>query len=265
MLQVQLKSGLNGKKWAYLRPLCGHDEAFVHGTSLIEATQFLDRLLITPLDNANGIKKARDLAVCDCDRLFATLYLTYFGDQIESTLSCPNCHQSFEIQFSLGALMTNLEQITATNVTEPDEQGIYTLADGRRFRLPTVGDRHNLMGLNLEQAMTKLLQECVIEGDPTLDTEILEKAMQDVGMRLDLDLDAKCPDCETSQTVQFDIQTYLLRTLAYEQRFLYREIHALAMVYSWSCQEILNLTRESRRTFVRLIEAESIAQRRGRR
>lgn len=265
MWQVQLKSGLKTQKWVYLRPLCGHDEAFVHGTSLIEATQFLDRLLVSTAEHTVDPVKASDLAVCDGDRLFAALYLNYFGDQIESTLRCLNCHQSFEIQFSLPELMANLDQMTATNVTGPDVQGIYTLTDGRRFRLPTIGDRNNLSRLNPEQAMTMLLQKCVIEGDPHQDSPELEAAMNEVGPLLDLDLDATCPECETAQRVQFDIQTYLLRSLAYEQRFLNREVHAIAKAYGWSYQEILNLTRESRRNFVRLIEADAGLRRRERR
>lgn len=262
MLQVQLKPGIKGSRWAYLRSLCGHDEAFVNGMSSIEAARFLDRLLVSTPDTSISSGKARELAVCDCDRLFAALYLNYFGEDVESTVTCQGCDQPFELSFSLHELVASLDGVGATQATGPDDDGIYRLPDGRRFRLPSVGDRDSLIGLDPEQAMTTLLKRCVVEGDPMLDLEALQLAMDEVGAVLDQDLDASCPHCGSSQTMQFDIQTYVLRALAFEQRFLYREVHRIAIAYGWGYQEILDLPREDRRTFVRLIEAERGLQQR---
>lgn len=262
MLQVQLKPGLKGGQWAYLRPLCGHDEVFVQGKGLREATQLLDRLLVAHPQTTLRPGKASNLTVCDCDRLFAELYLTYFGEQVESTVSCQNCGQPFELRFSLRELLATLNQSTVTKATGPDDEGIYTLPDGRRFRLPTARDRDDLLGLSPPQALATLLKRCVVTGDPMSDLESLQSAMDEVGAVLDLDLDALCPHCGASQSVQFDIQTYVLRAIAFEQRFLHREIHRIAMAYGWGYQEILDLAREERRTFVRLIEADGRMQRR---
>ena len=257
MLQVQLKPGLEDGKWACLRPLCGHDEGFVNGISLVDAVRFLDRLLIEVPGTTVGPGKASELAVCDCDRLFAALYRRYFGEQIESTLSCQSCNESFELSFALPKLVATLENQPPTEVTGPDNMGLYTLPDGRRFRLPTASDQYSVIGLEPEQAVTALLQRCLVEGDPDQNTEALEVAMDEVGAVLDLDLEAHCPECDASQTVRFNMQTYLLLALTHEQRFLNREIHHIARAYGWGHQEILNLTREQRRTFVQLIEAEA--------
>ena len=263
MLQVQLRPGLPDGNWACLRPLCGHDEGCVNGNSLVEAILFLDRLLIETPGTTVGPGKASELAVCDCDRLFAAIYRHYFGEHIESTVPCQTCNEPFELSFALPELMATLENQVPSKATGPDEAGIYTLSDGRRFRLPTAGDRDSLIGLAPEQAMTTLLKRCVVEGDQMLDTESLQLAMDEVGATLDVDLDASCPHCGASQTVQFDIQTYVMRVLAFEQRFLNREVHRIAVTYGWGYQEILALPREERRTFVRLIEAERGVQRRG--
>ncbi len=262
MLQVQLRPGLQDGKWACLRPLCGHDEGFVNGIGLVEAIQFLDRLLIEMPGTTVGPGKASELAVCDCDRLFAALYRQYFGEQIESTVSCQTCNASFELSFALPKLMATLENQLPSRVTGPDKVGLYTLPDGQRFRLPTVSDQYSIMGLEPQQAVAVLLQRCLVEGDPDQNAEELEVAMDEVGTVLDLDLDATCPECGASQTVRFNMQTYLLRALTHEQRFLNREVHHIARAYGWGHQEILNLTREERRAFVRLIEAEPVLQRR---
>jgi hypothetical protein len=86
--------------------------------------------------------------------------------------------------------------------------------------------------------------------------------MDGVGPVLDLDLEATCPKCGALQSVRFDIQTYLLRALAYEKRFLIHEVHRIAMAYGWGHEEILSLTREDRRAFVRLIEVDQAGRRR---
>jgi hypothetical protein len=256
MLQIVLRPGLQGGRWAYLRPLCGHDEAFTHGTGSVESAAFLDRLLVEAPGTTVGPGKAKDLAVCDCDRLFAAIYLQYFGERIEGTSLCQDCNEPFESSFSLRDLMTSLEDGAVAKATGPDEKGIYTLPDGRRFRLPTADDLYSVIGLGAEKAAAALLERCMVEGDPMKSPEVIQTAMDEVGAVLDLDLEVTCPKCGALHSVRFDIQTYLLRALAYERRFLNHEVHRIAMAYGWGHAEILSLTREDRRAFIRLIEAD---------
>jgi hypothetical protein len=256
MLQIQLKSRFMGQPWAYLRPLCGHDEACVSGTSPLEATQFLNRLLVNAAGSNVSPDQVKGLTIGDCDRIFAALYLTYFGEQIESNLTCQICGESYEFRFALPQLLATLDALEAEQVSGPDEAGVYTLPDGRRFRLPTAGDRETVIGLDSARAMQVLLKSCVVEGDPFQDAEMLQTAMEAVGAGLDVDLDAPCAHCGAPQTVQFDMQTFLLRALAFEKRYLTREVHRIASTYGWGFKEILALPREDRRTFVRLIEAD---------
>jgi len=236
--------------------LRGYDEALIDGAGTGEAIAFLDRMLVATVGTSVGPGKARELSISDCDRIFAATYQHYFGDRIESSVPCRKCNEAFELSFSLSDLMVNLGSGAADQIKGPDEEGIYTLPDGRRFRLPTAGDQDSIIGLEPEEAAAKLLECCVIEGDPTVNVERLQRAMDEIGATLDLDLEATCPACDTSQTVRFNIQSYLLRVLAYEKRFLNHEVHRIALAYGWGYQEILNLTREDRRTFARLIEAE---------
>src|SRR5262245_26764044 len=141
MLQIVLRPGLQGGRWACLRHLCGHDEAFISGTGSVESAVFLDRLLVDTPGTTVGPGKANQLAVCDCDRLFAAIYLHYFGERIEGTSLCRECNEAFESSFSLRDLMASLEDDAAAKATEPDEEGIYTSPDGRRFRLPRAEDQ----------------------------------------------------------------------------------------------------------------------------
>jgi hypothetical protein len=262
MLSVQLNPGLSGGKWARLRPLCGHDETFIGDGRSVDGIELLDRLLVETRGTTVGPGTARNLAVCDSDRLFAAIYLKYFGEQVEGVVSCRDCGESFEVSFSLRNLLANLEVAAKRNVVGPDEDGIYTLSDGRRFRLPTASDQQSVLELQTDAAAGALLEQCMVAGDPMDNPQLVQKAMEAVGPVLDLDLDAVCPECGASESVRFDMQAHLLRVLAHEKRFLVREIHLIAVTYGWSYGEVLSLTREDRRAFVGLIQAEREARRR---
>src|SRR5919108_2940255 len=205
MLQVALRPGLQGGRWACLRPLCGYDEAFINGTESVESVAFLDRLLVEAPGTTVGPGKAKELAVCDCDRLFAAIYLQYFGERIEGTSLCRNCNEPFESSFSLRDLMASFEASAVAKATGPDEEGIYTLPDSQRFRLPTTVDQYSVIGLEAEKAAAALLERCMVEGDPMEAPEIIQTAMDEVGAVLDLDLEAACPKCGALQSVRFDI------------------------------------------------------------
>jgi hypothetical protein len=262
MLHVRLNPGLPGGKWARLRPLCGHDETAINGAGAVEVIAFLDRLLSDAPGTTVGPGKGADLAVCDCDRLCAAIYGKYFGERIVGTVACRDCHEPFEMNFSLPGLLESLAARRPAMASGPDDQGIFTLADGQRFRLPTVGQQCQVIGLEADDAVAALLKACVLEGDPTHDPQTLGAAMEEVGGLLDPDLDAACPQCGARQAVRFDIQSYLFRTLGYERQFLNSEVHCIATAYGWSAGEILGLTREDRRDFVRLIQADRTARRR---
>jgi hypothetical protein len=262
MLHVTLNPGLPGGRWARLRPLCGHDEALIHDAGSVDLIAFLDGLLTSTPGTTVGPGKATDLAVCDCDRLCASIYLDYFGENIEGRFSCYECREPFDLHFSLPGLIANLEDNLKSPASGPDSNGVYTLPNGCSFRLPTAGDQRRLAGLEPDDAVAGLIRQCIVEGEPAQDSLTLQTTMDQVGPLLDLDLDASCPRCGTRQTVRFDIQSYLFRSLAYERQFLNYEVHCIAMAYGWGLQEILSLTREDRRTFVRLIQSARPAWRR---
>jgi len=262
MLNVTLNPGIPGGQWARLRQLCGHDEASISDVGSVDLIAFLDRLLTSTPGTTVGPGKATDLAMCDCDRLCASIYLEYFGENIEGRFSCYECREPFDLSFSLPTLIANLEANRQSPAYGPDSYGVFTLPNGCRFRLPTAGDQRRLAGLAPDDAVAGLITQCIVEGEPVEDSLTLQTAMDQVGPLLDLDLEAGCPRCGQRQTVRFDIQSYLFRSLAYERQFLNYEVHSIAMAYGWAHQEILSLTREDRRTFVSLIQSARPARRR---
>jgi hypothetical protein len=265
MLHVRLNPGIPGGRWAVLRPLCGHDEAAVDPAGSVDVIAFLDRLLTSAPGTTVGPGKAADLAVCDCDHLCASIYLDCFGERIDGRITCADCRAPFDLSFSLPEMMENLEERRRTPTGAPDGEGVFTLGDGHRFRLPTASQQREMMGVDPDCAVAALLRRCLVEGEPIEDMQTLEKTMEQVGALIDLDLDAACPHCGAGQNVRFDIQSYLFRALGYERQFLNYEVHCIALAYGWAYEEILGLNREDRRTFVRLIQSDRPARRRAQR
>jgi hypothetical protein len=244
-----------GGAWAGLRELCGHDEESVRGTDTATAIQLLDRLLVDGPGVTIGPGCAAKLTAADRDRLLAAIYMRTYGPRIESTLRCHHCDELFDLDFYLQDLLNSLQ---GSGITA---DGVLTLTDGRRFRLPTGEDECAVSHLPSIEAEQELLARCTVEGDTAADPEAVQAAMDAVAPVLSLEMDARCPECGESQPVHFDIQSYLLSTLESEQERLVREVHRLATAYGWSLAEILGLPRRRRRAYAATIETEMVSQR----
>jgi len=242
--------------WASLRELCGHDEQSIAGTGTVGVICLLDRLLVATSGTDMGPGKARVLTAADRDRLLAAIYIRTYGSRIAGSVHCNNCDAPFDIDFSLEELLSHTYEGTNPINVEKEHDGALKLPDGRRFRLPTGEDECAVLGMSPEEAERELLKRCMLEGDQTRDTESLQRTMKDLAPLLDLDMEARCPECNTQQMVHFDIQHYLFSALRQEQKQLALEVHRLATAYGWSLNEILQLPRSSRRTYVALVESE---------
>ncbi len=268
MLRVDLDPGLPGGRFACLRGLSGRDEQALAGAGVeaLAATELLDRLLLARPGTSIQPGDAWRLAVGDRDRLLAALYTRHFGDRIESQVHCRACGEGIELSFSLATLQASLlGPREPSELAGPDPEGYFELPDAPRFRLPTSEDQRALIGLEPERARVELLQRCLATDDRANRTlgdlepatlERIEAAMASLSPILDLPLRVACHVCAAEQQLRFDIQTYLLRALDHERRYLVREIHYLARAYGWSLAEILELERDDRRRFVELVAAE---------
>jgi hypothetical protein len=184
------------------------------------------------------------------------MYFEYFGEWVEGVTACGECGSSFAVSFSLKDMAAEMDAPGGQHAVGPDQNGVYTLSDGRRFRLPTCGDQQSVIGMDLEEGASVLQNRCIVEGNPAKDAALLQAGMSEVGPVLDQELETVCPDCSVLQSVRFDVQSHLLHSLASEKQFLVREVHLIALAYGWGYEEILNIPRQERRAFVALIQAE---------
>jgi hypothetical protein len=190
------------------------------------------------------------LTVFERDRLLALIYSRSYGERIDSTLKCTACSKPFDISFSLQDLACHSAPAAVSAVGD----GSFRMQGGVRFRLPTGEDEVSVQHLSGPEALRELLRRCVMEAPAELDVAAVQDAMEAVAPVLDIDINTTCPECGVAARVRFDLQSYLLQSIAQDRRRLWRETHVLATSYKWSLQEILGLPREDRRTLVSLIE-----------
>jgi hypothetical protein len=248
---------LPGGARAGLREVCGYDEEAVHGADTISAIQLLDRLLIAAPGTSLQPGSAARLTAADRDRLLAAVYQQTYGPRIEGTVPCTRCGTAFDLDFSLPDLLADLGSRPRTTGVEKGPAGVFVLPDGRCFRLPTGEDEYAVWHLPPDEAEKSLLARCMVEGDATAEPAAVQAAMWEAAPLLDVELEARCPECGEVQPIHFDLQSHLLSALLSERQQLTREVHRLATTYRWSLPDILGLARSQRRALVALIEAEA--------
>jgi hypothetical protein len=233
-----------------VRELTGRDEFSVLGTNTANAIDLLSGLIDTG---------AIDLVAADRDRILAAVYSRAFGDRIESTLTCNECSQPFDIDFSLSNVIASINESDSTGEWVCLADGRFETANGFSFRLPTGRDELEAVGMTTQEVESMLLRRCTEGHEWPEGKGAFEELLEQVAPIIDLELVARCPECRHVQRIQFDIQSYLLGALVAERRRLLGDINCIAGAYSWSLDEILSLTRSDRRHLVELIENEYAA------
>jgi hypothetical protein len=227
-----------------LRPLVGWDEMSVDIADTSAAFKLLARLAINDDGSPAEIEA---LTVSRCDRLIAELYYALYGKRAQCRVRCASCNENYEFDLALPDIILAQDSIRPH---PPAADGAWTIPDGRRVRAPLIGDIWAAGGPEA------LLERLVVAGDPATDRESVIEFLERAAPVLSIDLDAACPHCGKDEIVRFDLARYLAQRLAGERAFLVRETHLIASRYGWTHTEIMSLTRQDRRAYAGLIEAE---------
>ncbi len=235
MRAVELNAPGHAPLTLWLRPLTGADEMALAGTGTAVAMTLLDRL-------AEGADHA-GLTVSQIDRALAGIYDTLYGSRAECRVACEACGETYEFTLDLPQIIAEQD---ADRPGPPDADGAWTMEGVARVRAPKPAD--------LVDDPDTLATRLTVEGGASAET--VGAFLETAAPVLTLDLAACCPQCATSAQVRFDLASYLTRRLDSERPFLVREAHLIASRYGWSHGEIMALTRDDRRAYAGLIEAE---------
>lgn len=228
----------------YLRDLRGDDEESITGTDTWSAIAFVDRLLVKVPGAAVGPGSAAELGAADRDRILAVISQRELGERVLATVVCTACTNPFDLDFSLGALVREVD-----STGQP--AGPSGVAVGNaRIRVPSGTDE--LEASVSDDPSHALATRCTLAGTPS--TAEIGEALERCAPLLDLELDATCPACAAVIDVRFSVQHYVLGAVMAEERKRSGEIHQIAREYGWSLGEILSLPRRRRHAFVGLLD-----------
>ncbi len=230
-------------------PLDGHIEAgLAQSAANAEGRAlWLSGRIIGVLRRGEAEISLMDLSLPEFDALLAHLQTALFGPELRCEARCTSCQTSFEFALELASLQAAVQAEAGT----ADGEAVTDSETGIRFRMPRLSD---LETLRLSGA-TVWMERLLLEGSPSLGE--FEAAMSRAVPILSQDVVARCPDCETSNRIRFDIASHLTSQLVAEASFLWREVHLLARNYGWQLSDILSLTREDRRRLASFVIADA--------
>ena len=230
--------------------MCGKDEQSVGGTRSIDAICLADRLIQDiPLAN-QLISRSSALPVADRGRVMIAVYFNTYGTRIENTVTCPSCSNRFDLSFTMDEWVNDLVQVKPDSPERGEGDYPFRAPGGVKFRLPTGEDEIAVTGMAPGAAEAELLRRCLPDGTLKFDPGILQRTMHEIAPLADAEFEARCPECAGMQPLHFDLQQYLLSSLLGERNKLVNEIHLLSKIYGWGLNEILELPRSMRRSFV---------------
>lgn len=249
-------SGLVELRWsadadvAVIGAVTGLAELAVTGSDAASAMALVDAVLVPGPGRCAVPGSASRLAVADRDRVLVRLHLDLYGAAISSTLTCRGCGELFDLDFRLDDLAAHCEPPSSEASAEPWRVG------DLQFRPLTGDDELAVLG---DRDPAAALFERVSSGG---DTSPPDQGRIDVAGALArltppvaAPIGARCPECATQQSADFDIQGFLLVRLLGERPRLWRSVHLIASAYHWSRAEILALTRTERETYADAVVA----------
>lgn len=270
---------------AEILPLSGLDEELLanhqNGESASLVTLVLSRCVkrIGKISPISG-QLIRNLLVADRQYLLLKLREATFGERIYANLFCPwpDCGKRMSLDFSIYDIpVIDSEDKGPTFSMDLSSDAVFIADNGERFtkvffRLPNGEDQETISPLlaeNESKALALLLERCILrigsfknpgrkgiqKLSPLARLEI-EKKMEEISPKVELNLETSCPECERDFTVPFDLQDFIFGEFRTDLDLLYREIHYLAYHYHWGEREIMEMPREKRQRYIEVLADE---------
>jgi hypothetical protein len=252
-----LREGVRRRDFAF-RPVGGNLEA-----ALVEASEAptvpaaVTAALVASLARIGGAppdeQVVADLAVGDRQFLARRLGVHLGRDPLWCTADCGACGTRFDVEVRQADLPVKDAGETFPNVD----------VGPLRLRVPSGADQETIAHLPDEQAVEALVARCrtdldetdldetgLPDGHATVDPAAIEEALETVAPEVALAVLAHCPSCEEENLLAVDPYAGILGA----DDDVFDDVHRLASSYHWSEADILALTRDRRRRYLRLLD-----------
>ena len=236
-----------------LQPPAGADDLLLVEAPRLDielAIELAKRLTRSP----SGGLSIGQLPIYDLDAFYLLLRRMCFGDVIRTEAVCParQCGKPFDISFGIGEYLAHHRPKRPTGLTAIEEPGWYRLVGApATFRPPSAAD---LMAVNgSENVEQQLIDRCMRpRGQRSVVIKRIQQAMASMAPNLCQELQATCPECQTSISLRFDPATYTMIELRAEAISIHEDVHTLASAYHWPEADILALPRARRARYVEM-------------
>ena len=196
-----------------------------------------------------------DLPVTDFEWTLLLLRRSLFGDFVRTSSSCtqPDCGAKIDISFGIGNYLEQFQMNRPAEVEKLPEPGWFSLAGKNiKFRLPTGNDQQAVT--HVSNPELELQRRCVVPDNLSGDLlQQVQDSLESMSPTISGLLRGECRECGCMGDFYFDVQTYVLRELLDQAKFVFEDIHLLAGHYHWSEEAILNLPRQRRYRYVEAI------------
>ena len=240
-----------------LEPLGGAEDIL-----LAEARDCNTRLALALLSRIGRTREREPIAwetltVNDLDFLMLRLRQMVFGDRIAADTRClaTGCGERVEIAFQIKEYLNSYQPDSVTSLKTLEDGWLELPDTSVFFRLPTARDR--MVAESHPSPERALIELCIkpVDISPQL-LDRVQAEMEAIAPSLCNVLQGSCPECGAVVEVYFDPQQFCLQELRDRAKFIYEDIHLLAMYYRWSEESILNLPRDRRRYYAEMIRQE---------
>lgn len=267
-LRITLPGGIlhNDKleKEVVLKPITGRlEQAILEQPEYIENVPgYVSNVLVNTISSIGELESGYDLVseLCVVDRQYIMQKLCQIigDDQFWMNVNCDHCNEVFDVSIMLSQLPVN---------TAGDDYPYAHVHIGRyvmTVRMPNGSDQEKIRDYDSTIALKELLKLIVVEIVPEPANGVIsyidELSEEDINL-IDDALDASspgictevmtcCPECKQDQSVYLDPY----KAMNTNNLSLVQQIHNIAFYYHWSESEILGLTSDKRKKYIKLIE-----------
>jgi hypothetical protein len=169
-----------------------------------------------------------------------------FGPALSGWTDCPSCGERLEIEFDASAMLDEC----------PTDAPSYTCADGRRFRLPTVGDLLSVADeADVSVAERRLFERCRLDDTgPSDDSDTLfdqvEAGLAALADERAIRLHLSCVRCGQPSTHALDPAEFLWNEIDRFAEALLDDVRRLAQAYGWTERDILAMSTARRAAYL---------------
>lgn len=245
-----------------MRPLTTAELLLVWETGLQQSPMERSLHLLGKACAISDVNEVAAMSIGERDARLLQLRGWMFGGHLLNVAHCPHCQERVEWESKVDELQLQPVPETAHRQFHLDQEGYHVC-----FRLPNSQDMHRLLHDPVLRAQPQaVLLQCLLETAfeqqqipaatlPPGILDMVQQRMSEEDPQADISILLDCPVCKHQWEAVFDIGTYLWTEIHQWSLHLLQEVGLLAKAFSWSEQDILNMSARRRQLYIEMAGA----------